>query len=148
MLVLCNQAFTNDTFMQWVNDKAGLLLQYKLRERPKFTFMGGLDIFWTCGQGYQEKFNCLGGGSGFLQHYTHGKNNFPQKTQNTFLRVLGSFCPLCVLGRTSMWRGTAVNFQGPGEGSGSFRLALTSFFSCLWMKKNPVPLPGRKFWTY
>ena len=45
MLVLCNQAFTNDTFMQLVNDKAGILLQYKLeviylciRERPKFTF--------------------------------------------------------------------------------------------------------------
>ena len=30
MLVLCNQAFTNDTFMQLVNDKAGILLHYTL----------------------------------------------------------------------------------------------------------------------
>ena len=91
MLVLCNQAFTNDTFMQLVNDKAGILLQYKLeviylciRECSKFMFMGA-DIFWACGQGYQEKNNRLGReiDPDFLS--LHTANNFPKKDSKHLL---------------------------------------------------------------
>ena len=46
---------------------------------------GGADIFWACGQGYQEKINRLGRGidPDFLS--LHTANNFPKKDSKHLL---------------------------------------------------------------
>ena len=152
MLVLCNQAFTNDTFMQLVNDKAGILLQYKLevihlciRECPKFMFMGGGQIFFgPVVRGTRKKLTVSEGRSTrIFYHYT--RQIISQKRR--FIHVLRSFSPSCVSGLTSMWRGAVINLQGPDEESGSYRLALggPGFFSCLWMKISSPPSPDVNF---
>ena len=125
--------------LSWLSDHFCLLVEnitLEVRERPEFTpggaeiFRGhllnwphtrrGRDFFGLCSGGTRPIFNLLGGGPGYLSHYTWQKIS-PKWLKNTFFACFGVFQAIMFFKSNHHEEGgTAFNFQSCGRGTRLF----------------------------